>query len=163
MWPSLSSTSQQFGIEILHKVCLAYENPFVMVWLIILRDMFILNCYYLMWIDIDFFCAYTYVVGHLVARLSCWVLSSKSQQRFFFQPNKMSWVDVACYNIGSFFLFKFASEETKLACFVLHCRYECISSIDCIDGPIQTFISMLSPHPSWSLNVVLGIFIKGLT
>jgi len=111
LWPSLSSTSRKFGIEILHKMCLAYVNPFVMVWLIILRDMFILNYYYLMWIDIEFFCTYTYVVGHLVARLSWWVLSSKSHQRFFFQLNKMSWVDVACYNIGSFFLFKFASEE----------------------------------------------------
>ncbi len=56
-----------FGTEILHKMCLACVNPFVMVWLIILRDMFILSYYYLMWIDIDFFCAY--VVDHLVARL----------------------------------------------------------------------------------------------
>ncbi len=96
VWPSSSSTPQQFGIEILHKVCLACVNPFVMVWLIILRNMFIFTYYYLMWIDIDFFCAYTYVVDHLVARLSCWVLSSKSQQKFFFQHTKMSWVDVAC-------------------------------------------------------------------
>jgi hypothetical protein len=59
----------------------------------------------------------------------------------------MNWVDVACYNMGSFFLFKFASEETELAHFVLHCRYECISSADYIDGPIQTFVSMLAPRP----------------
>jgi hypothetical protein len=62
---------------------------------------------------------------------------------------------------GFFFCFKFASEETELVRFVLHCRYGCISSPDCIDGPIQTFVSMPAPHPSWSLNVVLGIFIKG--
>jgi hypothetical protein len=36
--------------------------------------------------------------------------------------------------MGSFFLFRFACKETKLVDFVLHCRYECISSLDCTHG-----------------------------
>jgi len=51
------------------NIFLPHVDPFVMVWLMILRDMFSLSWYYLMWIDIDFFCAYTYVADHLVASL----------------------------------------------------------------------------------------------
>ncbi len=64
------------------------------------------------------------------------------------------------YNTHSFFLFRFTGKETKLVHFVLHCRYECISSPDCVHGLIKTFISMPAPHPTWFLNVVSGIYIK---
>ncbi len=66
VWP-LNSISRQFGSEILHEYCFTPCRPSVMVWLMILRDMFSSSYYYLIWIRIDFFCAYSYVVGHLVA------------------------------------------------------------------------------------------------
>jgi hypothetical protein len=38
--------------------------------------------------------------------------------------------------MGYFFLFRFAFNETELVNFVLHCKYECISSLDCTYDPM---------------------------
>jgi hypothetical protein len=49
------------------NIVLPHVDPFVMVWLMILRDMFSSNYYYWMWFGIGFYCTYSYVVDHLVA------------------------------------------------------------------------------------------------
>jgi hypothetical protein len=79
-----------------------------------------------------------------------------------FPSSIMKWIGWMwfSYNTHSFFLFRFAGKETELVHFVLHCIYDCISSLDCTHGLVQTFISMLAPHPAWFPNVVLGIYIK---
>ncbi len=61
------------------NIVLPHVDRFVMVWLMMLRDIFSSNYYYWMWIGIDFFCAYSYVVDHLVASSvweRCWALVS---------------------------------------------------------------------------------------